>query len=297
MWKHLWLAVCLLLWQGSTQGQACIPPVRFSRTMEAPVERVVFTNQAFLPPQKQVEIANWIRQQFVDPRALKNNMSSIAEETAERVRRAFQDEGYFKAEVETKAILHGGKYDLVIDVPFPGAQYRLGKLNIIDAPSFPSAQLRGQFPIQSGEILSREKVTEGLDNLRRLYGSQGYVNSVSVPELSFDEEGVIANLTLRVDEGRQFRLRHIEILGIGPETKARVREALAMKPGDLYTFEAADGLSREFLDLVQNFGPITVDKKLDERHGLIDVVLDLRPRRVCERVSYSVPPILGLSDF
>jgi outer membrane protein insertion porin family len=44
--------------------------------------------------------------------------------------------------------------------------------------------LRHLFPIKDGDIISREKIGKGLENLRKVYGQFGYINFTSVPDTS-----------------------------------------------------------------------------------------------------------------
>jgi len=290
--KSLLCFVCFLPLPGALLGQSCVPAVQFEPTIKAPIHNVTFTNDAVFPPEKEAEIAQALRDKTVAPGSLDKTMSSIAEEAAERARAAYQDLGYFKARVDGKAVsvaTRPPQYDIMIQIRSVGKQYRLGDLNILHAPSFPTQQLRDQFPIQRGEIFSREKIAVGLEALRRLYGSEGYLNYTSVPETEFDNENAIANLTMDTDEGTQFHLRGVEVLGVDTETKDRMLSELDLKPGDLFNSEVWERSFQKFDGLARD--PKTVDRKLDEQNGLVDVVLDFRQPRPC-RVLYSGPPSL-----
>src|ERR1700722_4266344 len=151
--------------------------------MKAPIRQVVFANDADLPSDKKLEIVKRLRAQEIPSRAGAREMSSLAEETPEPVRAAFQDDGCFKAQVTSKAVrvvTDQQKYDIVITIRTVGKQYRMGELSIANATRFPTQQLRDLFPIERGEIFSREKIAEGLEALRRLYGAEGYINFTAV---------------------------------------------------------------------------------------------------------------------
>lgn len=281
---RLFIVACLPPLSVSLHGQVCVPPVNFTRTAKAPLRDVVFHNDAVLTSDKEEEVVAWAREQTVDPHSLKKSMSSIAEEAAERVRWSYQDQGYFKAEVDARAApvtADGSQYDIVVQLHTVGKQYRLGDLNIVRATSFPAQQLRDLFPIQRGEIFSREKIAGGLEELRRLYNSQGYINYTGVPETEFDDEHAVANLIINADEGRQFRLRSVEVLGLDPETETRVLQDLALKPGDIYNADLWEKSLLRFQNIVQDSTPRSVNQPLDEANGAIDIVLDFRKTIVC----------------
>jgi outer membrane protein insertion porin family len=235
-------------------AQTCPPEQKVVPTPKVQLRKIVFRNAILLSNEERHQISKtlWntnpggirINEELGCPDE-KLSASDLADEAGERVRAAYQDKGYFKVEVRDKAVpVAQGQYDLVITVVHQGVQYRLGNLNFVNTTSFPEPLLRDLFPVQRGEIFSREKVAKGLEEVRRLYGSQGYLNFVSVPNTAFDDENALANLTIDVDEGKQFRLRTVDVIGVDPETKERVLNELAMKPGDLYTSESWESVFR-----------------------------------------------------
>jgi outer membrane protein assembly factor BamA len=135
-----------------------------------------------------------------------------------------------------------------------------------------------------------------LEELSRLYGSQGFINFSAVPDTAFDDDTGIATLTILVDEGKQFRLRHVDVMGVDRGTKARVLAEFALKPGDVYTSEAWERVAKKLLDLVQKSNHEVLDKQLDEANGLVDVMLDFRPLPICNTESYSGPEKLESSS-
>jgi outer membrane protein insertion porin family len=74
--------------------------------------------------------------------------------------------------------------------------------------------LRGLFPIKDGDIFSRAKIGTGLENLRKAYGELGYINFTSVPDTKFDDENKLISLDIDVDEGKQFRVERVNLLGL-----------------------------------------------------------------------------------
>ena len=252
--------------------------------MEAPIHDVIFSNDAVLPPQKEDEIAKWVRAQGVDPRLVSTGLASLAVETSGQAQRALQDDGYFNAQVSARALplaADKSQYNIVLQVVSTGPQYRLGDLNIVKATWFPTAQLRDLIPVQRGEIFSSEKIAAGLANLRQLYNSQGYINFVSVPHTQLDDASAVANLTIMLDEGKQFRLRRVEVLGLDPDTKARVLGSLAVKPGEVYDSELWNESLMKFQDIVPDAIPRSFNQPPDERNGRMDVTLDFRKLLFC----------------
>jgi outer membrane protein assembly factor BamA len=294
--KRLLCLACLLQLSSALFGQTCIPPTRFEERVKAPIRDVIFTNDASLPSDAEDAIAQHLHHQTVQSGSLDKQLSSAADEAAERTRAAYQNIGYFKVQVDGTALsvgLDSSQYDIMIKIRSSGQQYRLGDLNFVHGTFFPTLQLRDLFPLRPGEIFSREKIARGLEEL---YGSQGFINFSAVPDTDFDDDTGIATLTILVDEGKQFRLRHVDVMGVDRGTKARVLAEFALKPGDVYTSEAWERVAKKLLDLVQKSNHEVLDKQLDEANGLVDVMLDFRPLPICNTESYSGPEKLESSS-
>jgi hypothetical protein len=85
--------------------------------------------------------------------------------------------------------------------------------------------------MKDGDIFSREKVAKGLENLRKAYGTDGYINFTSVPDTKFDDEKKVVNLIIDVDEGKQFYVRRIEFQGNTTTRDKVIRREIALEEG------------------------------------------------------------------
>jgi outer membrane protein insertion porin family len=120
------------------------------------------------------------------------------DEDTERVRNEYQNRGYFKVIVnEPKTKIHDTGHAGVhipllqagpgkaVDITMPieeGDRYTLGGITFKNNKAVSNVKaLRGLFPIKDGDIFSKDKVGKGLENLRKAYGEQGYINFTSVP--------------------------------------------------------------------------------------------------------------------
>lgn len=281
MFRRLFLTACSVLAVGFVHAQTCPSEENQAPGARAPIRNVEFGNDSLVPSEIEGQIAEDLREQS-RPAWSRQDFSRLADEAADRVRIAYQNEGYFKATVSGKAVRVAGsvpaQYDIVVQIRDVDRQYRLGDLNIVHATAFPEAQLRDLFPMQRGDIFSRGKVVEGLDELRRLYGSEGYINFTSVPQTVFDDNSAIANVQIDTEEGKQFRLGNIQILGLDSETQARVLDSLDMKTGDIFSTASWQHLAEKFPDLSLD-DPRVQNKRLNEKDGIVDILLDLRKEK------------------
>jgi outer membrane protein insertion porin family len=243
---------------------------------EISVQSVYFSGSLQIPVSEQEAIADSVRQTTRSA-----SLEEVSEEALERAKTALQDRGYFKAEVtgETRILASSPVSEqiaLILTVE-EGAQYRLRSIGFRNNRAIKNAKyLRGLFPIADGEIFSRAKIARGLDNVRRTYSERGYVNFTSVPDTRIDEEARLISLVVDMDEGRQFHLQQIVVLGLADSAREDLLKSLPIQPGQLFTGKAWEGSLISSLPMFPDC-PCRQQQKLDERDGLVTLTLDFRP--------------------
>jgi outer membrane protein assembly factor BamA len=200
---------------------------------ELVVSNLTLSGVSHLAPSEQQSIINEVQSRFC--------WLNKAEEIKEHLLYAFQERGYFKAKVGSLDIVRrnpGPDFDTVavsasVD---EGQQYRLKEINFSGAKAFPNDQLRSQFQIANGDIFNTEKIRVGLDDLRKLYASQGFINFTPVPNTDADDATRTISLHIDVDEGRQFRVGRLLLDGEEPQAGdgAKLLEAWKPMEGKIY---------------------------------------------------------------
>jgi len=175
--------------------------------------------------------------------------ASKLEEDTERVRRALQDKGYFRAGVDTPTthIRNEGGLSFFtfrprtgkrIDIRMPideGERYRLGGVTFTGNTHVQNVKaLRAQFPTKDGEWFNATAVGKGLDNLRKAYGSLGYINFTAVPTPRPDEAKHEVFLDIDIDEGKAFTVSRIEFQGNTITRDRVIRRELLIEEGQAY---------------------------------------------------------------
>ena len=171
---------------------------------------------------------------------------------SERVRYVFQRRGYFKAWAAPPAVTvvssssAGETVDVAIAVN-PGEQYRLKEISFSGNRVFTASELRQTFSTGDGEIFDTEKIRRGLELLRKLYASQGYVNATPVPETEADDAARTVALRVDVDEGGVFRVGSLVLDGVEPVpgAGARLMQSWKSYQGRVYSEELIDSFIRE----------------------------------------------------
>jgi outer membrane protein insertion porin family len=240
------------------------------------ISGVTFSGFIQLPIVEQDRIASSIKEQSYD------TVDGVIEEGMERVRAGWQNHGYFKVQVTDEASTvtsTPGGQQVALNVHVDeGLPYNLGGITFRNNRGIADVKaLRALFPIKDGAIFSRERIAEGLENLRKAYGELGYINYTGVPESSFDDEKKLAFLEIDIDEGKQFYLTRVEILGLDDPSRREVLKDLRV--GQVYNqrlFELALKKHASVLRFLHD-DPWHVAKRMDEKMGTVEVALDARP--------------------
>ena len=180
--------------------------------------------------------------------------SEKLEEDKERIRDAYQKEGYFTAKaLEQKVTLRktGGalgqwhiplikenKVGNAQDISLPveeGQRYYLAKLDFQGVKLFRSTEFLARlFQMPQGGVFSTEKLRNGIKNLTKVYSQFGYIDYVGEPQIDIEPGTNKIDLTVNVDEGKQFFVRRIEFSGNTTTRDKVIRREVLIDEGDVY---------------------------------------------------------------
>ncbi len=134
-------------------------------------------------------------------------------ELEERVRALFNNRGYLTLEVKSLRV----KPIDPIAVPKPvmleadvleGPRFRLAEINFTGDHAFTTDELRSKFLLKKGDLLARDKIAGGLDDLRQLYVSPGFLDLTMIPEVQILSDGT-AILSVSILEHVQYHMRKL----------------------------------------------------------------------------------------
>jgi outer membrane protein assembly factor BamA len=244
---------------------------------EISIAQVTFSGDLQLPLSEQEAIAESIRQTTHG-----TVLNVVTDEALERARAGWQDQGYFKVEVrgDTKILTASSVgQSVALDVHVDeGSRYRLSGITFKNNKAITvSERLRQFFPVNDGDIFSREKIAAGLENLRKAYGEIGYINFTSVPDTAFDEENNSISLAIDIDEGKQFRIRAIRVLGLEDSARQQFLKSLPIKSGQIYNSWVWEQALPTKEALLPCDCPNRQQRLLDEKFGIVMLTFDFRP--------------------
>jgi outer membrane translocation and assembly module TamA len=220
--------------------------------------------------------------------------SDDPEEMQERVRAAFQDRGYMAAEIKRLSLKPGDPLATPRPVTMDaevveGLRYKIGEITFLENRAFSGETLRDRFPLKKGETFDRERIAGGLESLRKLYGSNGFLGFFCVPESVPSSNGTIT-LNVKVMEGPQYRMGKLEIVG-SQEAAAGLRSAWAIAEGATYDSSyLAKFVEQNRRLLPEGFTPRDARQVFSCPDALVEVSLIVDPReRTSEPPTKSIP--------
>jgi outer membrane protein insertion porin family len=226
--------------------------------------------------------------------------SSKLDQDTELVREEYQNRGYYKVIVQDPDVKihdtghkgfhiwplqHGPGKAADINIALEeGDQYHLAGINFKNNKAVTNTKaLRAQFPIKDGDIFSREKIAKGLENLRKAYGTQGYINFTSIPTPNFDEQKKTITLDIDVDEGKQFFVRRIEFQGNTTTRDKVIRREIALEEGQQYNqqlweFSILRLNQLGYFEQIKADDPNVTERHINEKEGTVDLTLKLKEK-------------------
>ncbi|HEV7700107.1 MAG TPA: outer membrane protein assembly factor BamA [Pyrinomonadaceae bacterium] len=168
-----------------------------------------------------------------------------------------------------------------------GKVYRVGELKVEGNSIFSEQQVLGYVGLKKGEIADGKRLQDAIyEDLKKVYGSQGFVqyNAEFDPEFkdnpSNANEGIV-DITINIDEGKQFSLRRLEFTGNTFTRDKVMRREFLLNEGDIYNQQYVD-ISVARLNQTQYFDPLDKDQdveiRTDEEKGDVDLIVKVKEK-------------------
>lgn len=222
--------------------------------------------------------------------------ASKLEEDTERVRQAYRDKGYANAAVEqpkTQIRDEGGlnwftfrprkgkRIDIQMTIE-EGSRYRLGAITFTGSTAGRNLKaLRSTFPIKDGDWFSATMIAKGLDNLKKAFGANGYINFGAIPRPTYDDAKKTVSLNVDIDEGKQFFVSRIEFQGNTITRDRVIRRELLLDEGSVYNSQLWE-YSLLRLNQLEYFDPLKVDQDSeahqDPDNGTVELLLKVKEK-------------------
>jgi outer membrane protein assembly factor BamA len=169
-----------------------------------------------------------------------------------------------------------------------GPQYHVGTLQVVEATAFTPTELVEQIHLSPGDLFDQDKISQGIKSMKRLYGARGYIDMTAGLNTSHRQfQPLLLDLSVQVDEGTQYRVGTVQILGLS----ARAENLLSsiLEPGQIFDSQSFRDFLKEKKDLLPvdaSDKDIIMKRNLDD--GTLEFVLDFRR---CPGDKIPFPPV------
>ena len=190
-----------------------------------------------------------------------------------------RNQGYFQEQTKIVPYLEKAKgrirfYTASVSIQ-SGPQYRLRKIGF-SAKVFSEAQLKEQVQVGPGDIFDVSKIRAGLEAIYKMHCRRGYIDSTSEPIMDLDDAKGLIDLTIKIDEEKQYRVNSVAIVGLKRSAETRLSSQINLQKGDVFDYPSLV----EVLKKNQTRPPsdtsleklISVNR--DTRAGTVDVVIN-----------------------
>lgn len=177
---------------------------------------------------------------------------------------------------------------LRITVPVAeGRIFRVGSVKVSGNSIYSEQQILAIIGLKTGEIADGKRLQDAIyEDLKNLYGQNGFIQYSAEPETEYKDnptnpnEGIV-DITITIEEGKQFTLRRLEFTG-NTFTRDRVmRREFLLNEGDIYNSRYLD-ISIARLNQTQYFDPIEkeqdVETRTDEEQGDVDLIVKIKEK-------------------
>lgn len=120
------------------------------------------------------------------------------------------------------------------------SQYHVGEVKVTGVKALPPQLVQLALGLQPGDVYNEKRLRDSFENLKKYYGQGGYINFIPSPQQDFDEEKKIVNLTVDIDEGKQYFVKRINLSGNTTTRDKVIRREIPLIEGSVFDSNALD---------------------------------------------------------
>ncbi|MCM3881435.1 MAG: outer membrane protein assembly factor BamA [Vicinamibacterales bacterium] len=217
------------------------------------------------------------------------------EEDAQNIVNYYRERGYIQADVGQPRVkpTHDSKDGktryATLEIPVEeGRRFRIGEFKFQGNTKVPTTALQPLYKLKSGDVLNIKKVVEGNNKAKDIYGAAGYMEFVPgvQPEPVVETTAAtapagdgIANLTIDIQEGKQYFINRITFIGNTTTRDSVIRREMRLYENNVFNSEALKFSIRR-LNQLGYFKPLEdqkniVTEKTPGKDNMVDLSLKL----------------------
>jgi outer membrane protein insertion porin family len=184
----------------------------------------------------------------------------------ERLKEAYEDEGYFEVQISPEIEKFGDGDVKVVFTINEGRRITIDRIVFRGNKGLTDRQIKAvmatkerQYFILRGTV-QRQRLEEDIDRIVALYQDEGYVQArVERHDITVDREKARVTITIDVVEGAQHRVGTLRLTGVTMLPEAELRRQLGFKTGDVFSRSALREGVRNIGDLYSTIGRASAD--------------------------------------
>lgn len=192
----------------------------------------------------------------------------------------YYNKGYVESKITDKRVMLSEDkrwFDITIEME-EGNRYRLGKIDITgDTALFTEKKLFKTLSMKEGRVFSRAELTEGLDDLRYLYGDEGFAYAEVQPSTRLNPTAKTLDLTVDINKKEPVYIERIDMRGNTRTRDKVIRRELELGEGDLYSATKLRH-SRNNLRRLGYFNDMQINKSVGTTPNKMKLDIDVKER-------------------
>lgn len=159
-----------------------------------------------------------------------------------------------------------------------GSVYSLGTVKIGSETPVDAGILLREGDFKSKDIANFDRVSTGLDRIRKLLRRDGYLDAKVTSDRKIDDAKKTADVTVMVDAGPQYTMGKLELTGLDLEGEAEMKRMWTMTLGKPFNPEYPDHFLKTVKDegVFDHLGTTKADTKIDAGKHTVDVSLTFK---------------------
>ncbi len=160
-------------------------------------------------------------------------------------------------------------------------QYKMAELQLSGYKAFEAEKLRALIHLQLWRPANTIQLGRDLDEIKKLYGTRGYMAATIKPTPQFDDANSTVRYLLEFHEGDVYKMGDLEIQGLDTRTTARLVDAWKLRGGDVYDSSYPMQFVKEWIKELSRMGEwnVALHTTLEEKDKLVDVTIRFDPKR------------------
>jgi outer membrane protein assembly factor BamA len=232
-----------------------------------------------------------VRQQLPELQGKPYSRTAIDTFLTEQIRPTFLQKGFLRAKLGPPEVRLSGNPNKKLPEQIPvfvpvtaGAVYHWKGVDWSGNSVLSTITLTNTIGLKSGAVADGMAIEAGWDRVRDEYGRRGLLQTKVEPTASYDDTAHTVAYSVRIEEGKPFRLGSMVITGLSLTAERYLREAWPIPQGQVFDKAKYEEFLTElqahstkiFRDLPIHYDEVGHWLQPDETKGTVDVLIDFK---------------------